>query len=121
MSETAKPMSENVEPLAHFDLPGAGQVTVEGDYCYIGHIPNPEGLGTTILDVSDPRRPEVVTTITLDDRDSHSHKVRVVDDLMIVNHERNNTGIGRKAEQLPPARAHLSAMLGRAPLSSISL
>ncbi len=115
MSETTKPLSENVERLAHLDLPGAGQVRVAGDHCFIGHIPNSEGLGTTILDVSDPRSPRILATVPVGDPDSHSHKVRVAGDLMIVNHERNNTGIGRKAEQLPPARNRLSAMLGRAP------
>ena len=34
---------------------------------------------------------------------------------MIVNHERNNTGFGRKAEQLPPMRARLEETLGREP------
>ena len=47
----------------------------------------------------------MVATITLDDPDSHSHKVRVVGDIMIVNHERNMSRIGRRAEQLPAARA----------------
>ena len=56
-----------------------------------GHIPNKEQLGTTIIDIADPYNPRVVATITLDDPDSHSHKVRVVGDVMIVNHERNMT------------------------------
>ena len=109
------PLSENVELLGHLDLPGAGQVTVAGDLCFVGHIPNAAGLGTSILDVSDPRKPRVIATGAVGDPDSHSHKVRVAGDLMIVNHERNNSGIGRKAEQLPPARARLMAELSRAP------
>jgi len=108
-------LRENTSLLGHLDLPGAGQVYVSGNHCYVGHIPNAAGLGTTILDVSDPRRPQIVASVHLDDPDSHSHKVRVVGDLMIVNHERNNTGIGRKAEQLPLARARLEKCLGRAP------
>lgn len=118
MTDTTKPLAENVSLVAHLDLAGAGQVTVDGDYCYIGHIPNADSLGTTIVDVSNPRRPGVVATVILDDKESHSHKVRVVDDLMIVNHERNNTGIGRKAEQLPPARARLVKDLGRPPTNA---
>lgn len=113
MTDDTPPLAENVRLIAHLDLAGAGQVTVEGDTCFVGHIPNKEGLGTTILDVADPRRPEVLATIPVGDPDSHSHKVRVAGDLMIVNHERNNTGIGRKAEQLPPARARLAERLGR--------
>src|SRR4051795_6976558 len=101
--------------LAHLDVRGAGQVTVAGNYAYLGHIPNKDQLGTTIIDVADPYHPRVVATITLDDPDSHSHKVRVVGDVMIVNHERNMTRIGRRAEQLPAARAELAAALKREP------
>src|SRR6185369_1855095 len=97
--------------LAHLDVPGAGQVTVAGNHAYVGHIPNKDRLGTTIIDVADPYRPRVVATITLDDPDSHSHKVRVVGGVMIVNHERNMTRIGRRAEQLPAARAELAARM----------
>lgn len=107
--------ARHVRRIAHLDLPGAGQVTVEGDWAYIGHIANKDGLGTTILDVRDPARPRVAAQIRLDDPRSHSHKARVSGDLMIVNSERNNTGIGRKAEQLPGVRARLAALLGRPP------
>ena len=94
-------LAHNVRRLAHLDIPGAGQVTVAGDHAYVGHVPNKERLGTTIIDVADPYHPRVVATITLDDPDSHSHKVRVVGDVMIVNHERNMTRIGRRAERRP--------------------
>ena len=108
-------IARNVRRVAHLDLMGAGQVTVAGNHAYIGHITNKEGLGTTILDVSDPANPRVVSTIMLDDPGSHSHKARVAGDLMIVNSERNNSGIGRKAEALPGTRAHLRELLGREP------
>ena len=110
--------AHKVRRLAHLDVPGAGQVTVAGRHAYIGHIPNKDQLGTTIIDVADPYHPRVVATITLDDPASHSHKVRVVGDVMIVNHERNMTRIGRRAEQLPAARAELAAKLGRAPTAA---
>ena len=51
-------LAHNVKRLSRLDLPGAGQVYVAGDYAYIGHIPNKEKLGTSILDVSDPRKPQ---------------------------------------------------------------
>jgi hypothetical protein len=107
--------AHKVHRLAHLDVSGAGQVTVSGSHAYVGHIPNGDRLGTTIIDIGDPYHPRVVATVTLDDPDSHSHKVRVVGDVMIVNHERNMTRIGRRAEQLPAARAELTAQLGRAP------
>src|SRR5882762_5831450 len=111
-------LAHNVRRLAHLDIAGAGQVTIAGHHAYVGHIPNKERLGTTIIDVADPYNPRVVATITLDDPASHSHKVRVVGDVMIVNHERNMTPIGRRAEQLPAARAELAAALGRAPTTA---
>ena len=39
--------------------------------------------GTSILDVSDARNPKLLSQIFLDDPDSHSHKARVVGDVMI--------------------------------------
>ena len=107
------PLANQVRRIAHLDLPGAGQVYVSGDHCYVGHIPQKNGLGTTIVNVADPTDPKVVARIMLDDPDSHSHKVRVVGDLMIVNHEQNNRGIGRKAEEMHDARARLIDTLGR--------
>src|SRR6266851_1919782 len=118
MSRIERPsaaLARNVRRLGHLDLAGAGQVTVAGGHAFVGHIPNEDRLGTSILDISDPRRPRVVATVTLDDPESHSHKARVAGDVMIVNHERNMSRIGRRAEQLPAARRALSERLGREP------
>jgi len=82
-------------------------VTVSGRFAYVGHIPNKLNLGTSIVDISDPKQPRLIATVTLDDPTSHSHKVRVVGDLMVVNHERNPTPVGRRAEQLPEVRRTL--------------
>ncbi|MCC6780360.1 MAG: RNA polymerase subunit sigma-70 [Hyphomicrobiales bacterium] len=111
----SSPLARNVRRLGHVDLPGAGQVTIAGSYAYVGHIPRADGLGTSILDISDPRNPRVVATVTLDDPESHSHKVRISGNLMIVNHERNMSRIGRRAEQLPVVRRELTQALGREP------
>jgi hypothetical protein len=51
----------------------------------------------------------------LEDPDSHSHKVRVIGDIMIVNSERNGTAIGRKAGELPKLYVELRKALGRDP------
>jgi hypothetical protein len=107
--------ARNVKRLGHLDLPGAGQVTVAGNYAYVGHIPNKQNLGTSIVDIADPANPRLVATVTLDDPTSHSHKVRVAGGLMVVNHERNPTPIGRRAEQMPGVRRELNAVLGREP------
>ena len=108
-------LARNVRRLSHLDLPGAGQVTVAGRYAYVGHLPNQQQLGTSIVDIADPANPRLVGTVTLDDPTSHSHKVRVNGDLMVVNHERNPTPIGRRAEQMPGVRRALREALGREP------
>jgi hypothetical protein len=108
-------LARNVRRIGHLDLPGAGQVTIAGNYAYVGHIPNKKNLGTSIVDISDPKNPRLVAAVTLDDPTSHSHKVRVVGGLMLVNHERNPTPVGRRAEQLPGVRRELREALGREP------
>src|SRR6266481_8448663 len=115
MDRSPHPLARNVTRLSHLDLPGAGQVTVAGDYAYVGHIPNKQRLGTSILDVRDPKNPRVVSQISLEDPDSHSHKARVAGDIMIVNSERNMTPIGRRAEELPRLRARLRESLKSEP------
>ena len=106
-------LARNVRRIGHLDLPGAGQVTVAGHYAYVGHIPNKDNLGTSILDIADPTNPRLVATVNVDDPISHSHKVRVAGDLMVVNHERNMTPVGRRAEQMPGVRRELREALGR--------
>ena len=115
VTRSSPSLSRNVRRLGHLDLPGAGQVCIAGHHAYVGHIPNKDHLGTSVVDISDPRNPRLVASITLDDHDSHSHKARVVGDIMIVNHERNPTAIGRRADELPRVRGELSAVLGREP------
>ncbi|MBI3702511.1 MAG: RNA polymerase subunit sigma-70 [Rhizobiales bacterium] len=108
-------LARNVRRLGHLDLPGAGQVTVAGHHAYVGHIPNKQDLGTSIVDISDPANPRLVATVAVGDMTSHSHKVRVAGDLMIVNHERNPTAAGRRAQDMPAIRRSLREALGRDP------
>lgn len=82
-------VSWNTKQVGHFDCAGGGQVWVDGTTMYIGHMRNPNG--TTIVDVADPRNPRVLTHIAVPEG-WHSHKVRVANDIMIVNHERFGTG-----------------------------
>ncbi|WP_343225696.1 hypothetical protein [Oricola nitratireducens] len=58
---------------------------MDGNILYIGHMRPPSG--TTLVDISDPRNPKKITTIDVPPG-WHSHKVRVKDGLMIINHER---------------------------------
>jgi hypothetical protein len=75
--------------LAHHDLGGHGdgmQVLREGDALYVGHT-GTSGMGTSILDVSEPARPVLVTQWAAPAR-SHTHKVQVAGGLLLVNHEK---------------------------------
>src|ERR1700680_2828194 len=64
--------SKNTRLVAHIDCPGGGQVWIDGKTLYIGHMREP--TGTTVVDVADPKNPVVL--------------VRVANDIMVVNHER---------------------------------
>ncbi|PKQ08775.1 MAG: RNA polymerase subunit sigma-70 [Alphaproteobacteria bacterium HGW-Alphaproteobacteria-10] len=95
------------------DLPGGGQIVVAGDHAFVGHMDPP--FGTSIIDVSDPSAPRVVAQLKLPDDSSHTHKVRVVGDLMYVNVEQADRHFKRRAARIAPETQSLTADLGRAP------
>lgn len=107
------PLARNVKRLAHLDLPGGGQIIVENGYAYIGHMKPP--FGTSIVDVSNPKKPKLVAEIKLDDEYSHTHKVRVVGDMMITNVEQNNRHFLRQAEKISETVNRLEKSLGHLP------
>jgi len=76
--------SHNAKLVSHIDCPGGGQVWVDGSILYVGHMEAPSG--TSIFDISDPRKPKTLARIDLP-QGWHSHKVRAKDGIMIVNHE----------------------------------
>ncbi|MCC6781085.1 MAG: RNA polymerase subunit sigma-70 [Hyphomicrobiales bacterium] len=77
--------TSNIRHLSRMELPGGGQIVIQGSYAYVGHQNGPEG--TTILDISDPRRPRIVSRLMVPNELTHTHKVRVVGDLMFTNSE----------------------------------
>jgi hypothetical protein len=77
--------ARNATHLARIDCPGGGQVWVEGTTLYVGHMRHPSG--TSLWDIADPRRPQLLSQIGVPPG-WHSHKVRVHDGVMLVNHER---------------------------------
>ncbi len=83
------PKSRNTKHIAHIDCPGGGQVWVDGTTLYVGHMRAP--VGTTIYDVADPSHPRELARIDMP-VGWHSHKVRVANGIMIVNHERHGEG-----------------------------
>ncbi|WP_019172887.1 hypothetical protein [Pseudaminobacter salicylatoxidans] len=68
--------ASNTKHIGHIDCPGGGQVWVDGNILYIGHMRPPSG--TTLVDISDPRNPRKITTIDVP-VGWHSHKVRAKD------------------------------------------
>ncbi|MGQ7793861.1 LVIVD repeat-containing protein [Faunimonas sp. B44] len=107
------PLAHRTRQIGHLDIPGGGQVVVRDGYAYVGHMKPP--YGTSIIDVRDPKNPRIISQITLPNEDSHTHKVRVVGDVMITNVEENNRHLKRKGGNIPAAEAKLAAALGRAP------
>ena len=77
-------VARGVREVGFLDCAGGGQVTVDGNFAYIGHMEPP--TGTTVVDVSDPRNPRAVAHIKVPDG-IHSHKVRAANGLMLVNRE----------------------------------
>ena len=109
-------LARNVRRLGRLDMPGGGQVVVEGDFAYVGHLNPP--YGTTIIDVSDPKKPRIVSRVMLDGEATHTHKVRVVGDLMFTNFEMYNRYYFRRGDMIPQYSAKLEGELGRAPSDS---
>lgn len=94
-------------------LPGGGQVAVRGRHAFVGHMNPPEG--TSIIDIDDPRNPKIIAQVKLPTNASHTHKVRVEGDLMVVNVEQADRHFRRKAAGLAAAETTLGETLGRAP------
>jgi hypothetical protein len=77
--------TQNTTLLSRISCPGGGQVWVDGTTLYVGHMRWPSG--TSIFDVADPRSPRLLARVDLPEG-WHSHKVRVADGIMLVNHEK---------------------------------
>jgi hypothetical protein len=92
-SQGSASLAHKIQRLGHLDIPGGGQVVVQGKHAFLGHMKPP--YGTTILDISDPRKPRVVAEIKLETDRSHTHKVRVAGDIMVTNVEHNNRRVVR--------------------------
>lgn len=80
--------ARGLELIGHSDLAGSGdgmQIMRNGDVVYVGHMGD-SGVGTSVVDVSDPRRPRVVRQIPAP-APARSHKVQYAEGLILVNHE----------------------------------
>ena len=80
--------ARGLQLIGHTDLDGRGdgmQVMRNGDVVYVGHMGD-HGIGTSIVDVSDPRRPRVIRQLPAP-APARSHKVQCAEGLLLVNHE----------------------------------
>ena len=75
--------------VAYVDCAGGGQIYLDGTTAYVGHMENP--AGTSIYDVADPKHPKLMAELSMPEG-THSHKVRVIDGIMVVNHEKLRKG-----------------------------
>lgn len=92
-----EPDARNMRLVGHNDLSGRGDcmhVNVVDGYAFVGHM-GENGIGTSILNVHDPAQPALVAQIPVPAH-THSHKVQVVGDILLVNYEqygRAGTGV----------------------------
>lgn len=80
------PQGKAIREVGYIDCAGGGQVVVKGNTAYIGNMTAPHG--TLIYDVSEPTRPRPLARLEMS-TGTHSHKVRVENDIMVINRERN--------------------------------
>ena len=93
-----------IRQVGYFDCAGGGQVVVEDGIAYVAHMRSPHG--TSLVDVSDPRNPKEIATIAMP-QGTHSHKVRVGNGLMVVNHEIQFRRHAADPAGVPPRARHL--------------
>lgn len=115
---TGHAIAHNVSAIASLDIPGGGQVIAQDGYVYVGHMRPPHG--TSIIDVRDPDNPTIVGHIPPPSNASHTHKVRVVGDLLISNVEQDRRHFFRKAALIDATETTLREQLGR-PGSEVEL
>ena len=78
--------SLGMRQVGFVDVAGGGQVVVRDGIAYVGHMRAPHG--TTIIDVRDPARPVVLAELSMPPG-THSHKVRVAGNILVINQELN--------------------------------
>src|SRR5258708_10963765 len=87
---SAQAAALNMRLVGQSNLNGHGDcmhVNVKDGFAFIGHM-GESRVGTSVVDVSDPRNPRVVAQLETPPA-THSHKVQVGGDVLLVNYERN--------------------------------
>jgi len=87
---SAQAAALNMRLVGQTNLNGHGDcmhVNVQDGFAYVGHM-GQSRVGTSVVDVSNPRHPQVVAQLETPPG-THSHKVQVVGGVLLVNYERN--------------------------------
>lgn len=80
----------NMRLVGQTNLNGHGDcmhVNLKDGFAFVAHM-GESRVGTSVVDVSDPSQPKVVTQLETP-TGTHSHKVQVVGDVLLVNYERS--------------------------------
>jgi len=88
LNARGEPDAANMRLVGHNDIGGRGDcmhVNIVDGHAFVGHM-GENGIGTSILDVRDPSNPRLVAQLDVPPH-THSHKVQVVDAIMLVNYE----------------------------------
>lgn len=88
--------AKSIRLLGHSDLNGFGdgmQLMSKDNYLFVGHLGK---TGTSIVDVSNPRAPRVVRQLK-NPSGTHTHKVQIAGDTLIVNYEKHGPGVPERA------------------------
>jgi hypothetical protein len=95
LNAAGEPDALNMRLIGHNDIGGKGDcmhINVVDGYAYVAHM-GENGIGTSILDVSDPVAPRLVNQLLVPPF-THSHKVQIVGDVLLVNYEQYGRGKG---------------------------
>jgi hypothetical protein len=87
---SSQELAWNMRQVGQTDLNGHGDcmhVNLKDHYAFVAHM-GESRVGTSIVDVSDPRSPRVVNQLETPPG-THSHKVQIVGDILLVNYERS--------------------------------
>jgi len=85
--------ARNMRLIGHNDIGGKGDcmhINVVDGFAYVAHM-GENGIGTSILDVHDPTAPRLVHQLMVPPF-THSHKVQIVGDVLLVNYEQYGHG-----------------------------
>lgn len=87
--------AKGIKAVGYVDCVGGGQVVVQDGLAFVGHMRSPDG--TSIIDVRDPKKPKLLASLGMP-QGTHSHKVRVHGEIMVVNHEITRYDTGAPAD-----------------------